>query len=149
MVNLICHVWLLYNDMNEITVLGPSVISQHLSATFLLRLFNNCRETDVLYSTQWEKKEKEVKKGREFPTSLSLSLSPPLFPLSGRHSYLWEIRLETVKEKRGGAKSGRRVATHVLPAPLSLCIFIPHLVNVPSPLLQFLSWCHARVLANS
>lgn len=47
-----------------------------------------------------------------FPPSLSLSL--PWFSLSVCHSYLWEIRLETVIEKRGGAKSGRRVATHVL-----------------------------------
>lgn len=57
-------------------------------------------------------RERDGKREAAFPPSLP----PPSFSPSLCHSYLWEIRLETVTEKRGGAKSGIRVATHALSA---------------------------------
>lgn len=53
---------------------------------------------------------RKKEKGRLFPPFLF----PSWFSLSVGHSYLWEIRLETVTEKRWGAKSGRNAAPHVL-----------------------------------
>lgn len=58
------------------------------------------------------KKKKRWRKRISVPT-----LFPSTIILSVCHSYLWEIRLETVTEKRGGAKSGKWIAS----LPLFLC----------------------------
>lgn len=70
---------------------------------------------EKIYGTYLERmreRERDGKREAAFPPSLPL----PSFSPSLCHSYLWEIRLETVTEKRGGAKSGIRVATHALSA---------------------------------
>lgn len=70
---------------------------------------------EKIYGTYLERmreRERDGKREAAFPPSLP----PPSFSPSLCHSYLWEIRLETVTEKRGGAKSGIRVATHALSA---------------------------------
>lgn len=64
------------------------------------------------YLERMRERERDGKREAAFPPSLP----PPSFSPSLCHSYLWEIRLETVTEKRGGAKSGIRVATHALSA---------------------------------
>lgn len=75
--------------------------------------------------------EREWEREAVFPPSLS----PPWFSLSVCHSYLWEIRLETVTEKRGGDKSGRRVATHV---PIATLYIFSLLISLILHLLFFL-----------
>lgn len=88
---------------------------------------HDCREIweDIWYIFRKNERERERDGKREaaFPPSLP----PPSFSPSVCHSYLWEIRLETVTEKRGGAKSGIRVATHALSAFLitSLILCLP------------------------
>lgn len=104
-----------------------------------------------LYSTYLDRKSK-----REAVPTLCLSLSLSLHPCSLFPSVIVifeRLDWRQWQKTEGGAKTGRRVATHVLAASRSLSVFLfgphPRLPHAPSPLLWFLSWSHAWTLSSS